>query len=303
MRPQMERLGEDDVAAVRAAIWALVALAAPSIVPLLADIDARGSRGACHGLAQALGVDLRRRRLRRASRMCASAGVRRVRKAGRRGARELGATFRLKLCAMSSVSGPSCSRKLSRESLSMTVFPTATTFALRTASFAEGSRQDSPACARAVSLGTQQGAQGYGRAARGRRPGAARCAVSLSLRERRSQFPPQSGARASTCAKTKDRALVHGAAARAVAKRPERGIHVPFAPGSTRKNIRPAKNFLHCTSHARTHARRVLPRIRNASRDRMEPSRHRRRHEWRSSGEARADTGRLYASGLYVCLS
>ena len=93
--------------------------------------------------------DLRRRRLRRVSRMCASAGVRRVRKAGRRGARELGATFRLKLCAMSSVSGPSCSRKLSRESLSMTVFPTATTFALRTASFAEGSRQDSPACARA----------------------------------------------------------------------------------------------------------------------------------------------------------
>ena len=133
--------------------------------------------------------------------------------------------------------------------------------------------------------------------------GAARCAVSLSLRERRSQFPPQSGARASTCAKTKDRALVHGAAARAVAKRPERGIHVPFAPGSTRKNIRPAKNFLHCTSHARTHARRVLPRIRNASRDRMETSRHRQRHEWRSSGEARADAGRLHASGLYVCLS
>ena len=32
--------------------------------------------------------DLRRRRLRRASRMCASAGVRRVRKAGRRGARD-----------------------------------------------------------------------------------------------------------------------------------------------------------------------------------------------------------------------
>ena len=55
----------------------------------------------------------------------------------------------LSLAAMSSVSGPSCSRKLSRESLSMTVFPTATTFALRTASFAEGSRQDSPACARA----------------------------------------------------------------------------------------------------------------------------------------------------------
>ena len=53
-------------------------------------------------------------------------------------------------------------------------------------------------------------------------------------------------------------------------------------------------------SSAVSHAHRAPSRARDTSGDRLESVRHRGRHEWQSSGEARADTGRLHTLGRDV---